>query len=719
MSTGRAVTISSTRSAHTPAQVKPALRPARSDIQALRALAVGLVLVYHLFPNVVTGGFVGVDVFFVISGFLISAHLIGSPPRSISDVLSFWARRVRRLLPAALLVLGVTLGVTRLVAPVTAWADTARQTIAAAMYVENWALASSSVDYLASDNAPTPIQHFWSLSVEEQFYFVWPLLIAALAVAAVRLNRRWLLGAGLGVLAVLSFAYSVHATSVSPASAYFVTPARAWEFAIGGLLAVAAGSTARVGGPWRRRLPRPGRVLLAATGVTAILVAALTYDGHTPFPGAHALTPTLGAAGVIVAALTVRDGALGRLMASRGAQVLGDHSYAVYLWHWPLIVLVPFVSSDEFGVLNAVAILMATALLSVLTKKLVEDPCRGINWLRPLRRTYATAGLCVVLVVGMASLQLVELDHRATTAKRQLDRAIASGDECFGSGVLRNPQACTGRVPSEVVPAPATAEDDKSDAYPDVSGGADCWSAAPRYPVVRCQFGASKAVKRVALVGNSHAGQWLPALQQIADRQGWQIDTFLASRCAMAGVAQNIGTTGSSDACSRWVSDVTQIVANGHYDLVVLSNRISVSALGSTDRDTSVQAYRRGYSTVLDTWSHSGVRVLAVRDTPAPGDGGIDSMPACVAAHSTDLAACSGPRAEWVPADPVVEAAQGVPAARLTIVDLNDQICGPKVCAGVVGGVLVYYDGSHLTATYARTLAPAILSAAEKVMSAS
>ena len=209
----------------------------RTDIQALRAVAVSLVFAYHLWTDHLTGGFIGVDVFFVISGFLISSHLLRMPPRSVPDLITFWARRVKRLLPASLLVLAVTFVASRLVAPETQWATTAKQAGAAALYVVNWLLAADSVDYLAAESAPAPVQHFWSLSVEEQFYFVWPLLIGLLAWWATRRGRTRTVVIGLGVVVAASLATSVCQTATAPAEAYFVTPTRAWEFALGGVAA--------------------------------------------------------------------------------------------------------------------------------------------------------------------------------------------------------------------------------------------------------------------------------------------------------------------------------------------------------------------------------------------------------------------------------------------------------------------------------------------------
>ncbi|MFP5283458.1 MAG: acyltransferase family protein, partial [Actinomycetes bacterium] len=377
----------------------------RTDVQGLRALAVSLVFVYHLWPGRIPGGYIGVDVFFVISGFLITSHLLAHPPRSLPDLSAFWSRRARRLLPASLLVLAVTLVASRLVAPETEWAGTARQAGGAAVYVVNWLLAADSVDYLASENAPSPVQHFWSLSVEEQFYFVWPVLILGLVAWAVR--RQWrpqtVIRVGLGAVVLVSLAYSVYATAVSPDRAYFVTPTRAWEFGVGGLLAAVlplVGGTDR-GGPVP--LPRPVRSGMAWLGLAAIAAAAVGYSAATPFPGWQAALPVLGTAAVIAAMPAGRARGVDRMLAQPWVQWLGDRSYSIYLWHWPLIVLMPALLGRDLGIFDEVNVVLATLLLATLTKRFVEDPFRTAVWARPPRRVFAAAaaGMAVVLLLAL------------------------------------------------------------------------------------------------------------------------------------------------------------------------------------------------------------------------------------------------------------------------------------------------------------------------------
>lgn len=680
-------------------EARPSRTGVRVDVQGLRAVAVSLVLVYHLWPSGLTGGFTGVDVFLVISGFLITAHLLSRPPRTAGDLAAFWGRRLRRLLPASLLVLLVTLVASRLVAPETQWETTSRQVRAAALYVVNWLLASDSVDYLASEAAPSPVQHFWSLSVEEQFYAFWPVLLLVLALVARRsgASLRTASALGLGAVVAASLAYSVHETATNPASAYFVTPTRVWELGVGGLLAVAVTLGPRL---------HPGaavRAGLAWAGLVAIAVTALTYTSATPFPGWQAALPVLGAAAVIGADAPLGGWSPNRVLALRPVQWLGDVSYSVYLWHWPIIVLLPYASGGSIGVLDAAVVLVVTLVLAALTKRFVEDPFRAGRLRLGLRPTYGLAAAGMAVVVVAVSVQLVEVDRRDAAAAADLQRVMSGDDPCFGAAALARGAAQCPATSDPLVPAPAQAAADKSQAYADVPGGRSCFAAQPQFADVRCTFGDADARTRVALVGNSHAGQWLPALQRLGEAHGWRIDTFLASRCALADVRQALDTPAYSRACRSWVDRTTDAVAAGGFDLVVMTNRISVPATGETFASTA-PAFERGYARVLDALD--AVPVVTIHDTPFPGSTLDGFVPDCLAAEDERASRCSGPRGTWVRPDPVTRAVEAVDRPDVTTVDLNDLICGRDTCAGAVGGTPVYFDNSHLTATYARTLAP-------------
>jgi len=308
----------------------------RPDIQGLRAIAVGIVVLYHFWPKHLQGGFVGVDIFFVISGFLITQHLVSKPPRRPRDFAAFWARRIRRLLPASLLVLCATLAGVYALGNESVWQDTGKQAAASALYVQNWVLAFSSVDYLAEDNAPTAVQHFWSLSVEEQFYFVWPLIIAALvAFGLMRKHLMATLRIGLGVLVLAGLLYSVWYTDKQAAMAYFVTTTRLWELAAGGLTAVL----------FMRQGPGRGLVSAAVAwlGLAGIAVAALSIDPADPFPGTAAVLPVVSTALVLGAHARGKFSPAG-LLGLWPVQFIGNTSYSIYLWHWPLLTLAPMIT---------------------------------------------------------------------------------------------------------------------------------------------------------------------------------------------------------------------------------------------------------------------------------------------------------------------------------------------------------------------------------------
>jgi len=675
-------------------------RGLRLDIQGLRAIAVSLVVVYHLAPARLTGGFVGVDVFFVISGFLITSHLIAKPPRVPRDLFNFWGRRIRRLLPASLLVLAVTLVGSWAVLPETQWESTAQQSKAAALYFVNWRLAHDAVDYLAAESAATPVQHFWSLSVEEQFYLGWPVLILLLGLLATltrRSPRTWF-ALGLGAVVVVSFVWSVRETSANPAAAYFITPTRVWELGVGGLVAVASSA-----GLLARLAPR-ARIVLAWVGLIGMLTVGVTYSEDTPFPGWQAALPVAAAALVIMA-----DAPTGRFsplvgLGTRPVQWLGDVSYAVYLWHWPLIVLVPALQGHGRTRSDALIILLLTLVLAAVTKVWVEDTFRTAAWSKRLVSTYAVGAVGMAVVVALSTGVISHVHRIAEAEEEKLAAVLAEDDPCLGAG-FNDPQRTCAPTTAAPIPAPALAAEDKSNAYPEVSHGKDCWSYVPEFPSVTCQFGDPNGVVDVVLTGNSHAGHWLPALEKIAEQRNWRITTHLASRCALSDVEQTFDTRADARSCRRWVRDTTQDIVRAKPDLVVTSNRISVTSWGAPSLEASLPTYEQGFTRTLSKLSKARIPTVVLRDTPAPARTGV-KIPDCVAEHGDDLDACSAPRSAWVPPDPAVPALHDVDSRWLDAVDLTDRICAEDVCHGVVGGVIAYFDGSHMTATFNQTLAP-------------
>ncbi len=628
----------------------------RTDIQALRALAVSVVVAFHLWPGRVSGGYVGVDVFFVISGFLITLHLVQRPPTSAAKLGNFWARRVRRLIPAAALVLVTTAIAAWLWLPATQFAEIGKQIAGSALYVQNWVLADSATDYLAAENAPTPVQHYWSLSIEEQFYLVWPLVIAGVFVV-----RRRLLPVVTAVLFAASLAWSIHLTPIDPGAAYFVSPARFWELLLGGLVAIAVD---------RGVVLRRGREVVALTGLVMIVVAVFGFDRGTAFPGWAALVPTVGAALILLAAVERRGP-----WDLRPVQLVGDWSYPIYLWHWPLVVIVPIALGVDKTLATDSVVLVATVALSGLTVRFVEKPLRFHPRLVARRR--ATFAMLA-----------------ATTAL-----------SCAAAWALT--AAPTTDEDSALVMSPVEAKNDKPAVYAD-----GCWSSAPFSTHPLCHYGDLDSDRRVALIGNSHAGHWQPALTVAADQEGWVVDTYLASQCFTVDLDIAFPNPKSTRNCRDWNAESLRRIIASKASLVVISNRTNTLPLEDVDPEDSARVAQAAYADTLDTLTSAGIPVLVIRDTPSA----TDNVPDCVALNEDDWAACDRPRSESLETDPLAAAAGADDSGLVSRLDVSDHFCDATICRFVIDGLIAYFDHGHMTATFSRTLAPEVRKAARRTM---
>lgn len=343
----------------------------RPEIQALRAVAIGCVLLYHFWPAALPAGFVGVDVFFVVSGFLITGLLLRDAERHDRVRLKeFYVRRSRRILPAAMVVLTACAAATLLFVPRREWGQFLQQTLSSALYVENWHLARDSQIPERADLASTPVQHFWSLSVEEQFYLVWPLLIILALWLAARSGRRRTetLAAVLVLTTVASFVHGSLLTLQDHNLAYFSTLARGWEFGVGGLLALLPRSEGD-------RLRRT-RAAAGWAGLAAIAFAALAFTDEDRFPGTIALLPVLGTAAIIWAGMPRAALSLAPVAGWRPVQWFGDISYSLYLWHWPIIMFTPYITGQPTPAIGMVLLLLLSIGIADASKRWVEDPFR-------------------------------------------------------------------------------------------------------------------------------------------------------------------------------------------------------------------------------------------------------------------------------------------------------------------------------------------------------
>jgi peptidoglycan/LPS O-acetylase OafA/YrhL len=672
----------------------------RLDIQVLRAFAVGTVVVYHLLPAELRGGFVGVDIFFAISGFLITTHLMEAMPRSVTDLLGFWGRRIRRLLPASMTVLLTTTFASWLLLDPSRWDSSIRQIRAAVLYVVNWRLASDAVDYLRAGEAGTPVQHYWSLSVEEQFYLVWPILILLLGLVAVIVRRRRsVYVVGLGVVVAASLWWSIHDTAVDPRRAYFVTTTRMWELGLGGLLAVAYPSIDR----WLHERERL-RVPLAYAGWLAMLATVFTYTGATPFPSWRAAVPVVGAV-LVMAADAPLDWYPVRML-----QWLGDRSYSLYLWHWPLIQLEPLTHGDHRrGRIDDVIILVLSLVLAWATERWIERPVRTARLWRPLVPTYALgAGLMIVALVANVGWRTA-LDHHQDAERASI--AALANDPCLGAGFLDQSLHCEPkRSPAQVRSAAQYASADTALHWKPWSKPGDCMSSEPKFPLVDCHTVIDSPAKTVALVGNSHALQWGPALGQIADKHRWRIDTYVAHYCP---AILPTGADASRDGCAGWGARVASALVKQHPDLVVLSAKSAAGTLRGAGLSNVAPAWvKAGFTHMLQRLTAAGLQVLVVHDTPDPevdGKGG-ESLTPCLLAHARHPEACADTRASALKDDLAVDAAQALHDPHVRVADLTDHFCDAKLCYAYLDGTAVFGDAAHhMTATMSRSLAPYLL----------
>jgi peptidoglycan/LPS O-acetylase OafA/YrhL len=660
------------------------------EIDGLRGVAIALIVVYHVWLNRVSGG---VDVFFLLSGFLITMTLVRSVEhQGRVRLVPFYARVARRIVPPALTVLVGVVVASIVFLPQVRWRGVVADVVAAALYGVNWHLGLNAVDYLASRYSASPVQHYWSLAVQAQFYLVWPLLvIAAVALArqlAVRPRRA--LAVVLGVVFVTSLAYSVYRTATSQAFTYFDTAARLWEFALGGLLLLAL--------PHLRLRARTGLVL-GWLAIAALVACGLVLRAGTLFPGYAALWPTVAAALLILTAGDPHPASVGRLLRTGPLKWLGDLSYSLYLTHWPvLICYLAATGRSQATLRGGVLVIVASLALAIGVRWLVEQrlPASGLGQ-RTARGGLALSGTFIVVGLLATGGWTTYIDHQQRQ-EQQLAHLV-SGEQAPPDGRPRVPLAYPGAAylayGGELLdlpyrPGPLAARDDRAGVlYP------GCHQTLYDPEVLTCEIGPSDAERTIAVVGGSHAQHWLPALEVAGERHGWRIVAMTKSGCLLS--------TDEEDSCREWNDNVITELA-----------RLSPDAVFTT----ATRVLPRGEelpSGYIDQWwtlNSLGLPVIGIRDTPRPG---LD-VPECVEVNGPDSRACGRPAASYGLDQPsAAERYPGLPD-NVRLIDLTRFFCVDGFCPAVIGNVLVYHDGSHLTATYARTLAPFLADAIIQAM---
>jgi peptidoglycan/LPS O-acetylase OafA/YrhL len=681
-------------------------REIRGDIQGLRAVAVTVVIAAHAGLSVMPGGFVGVDVFFVISGYLISALLFREVLITGGvSIGQFWARRARRILPAATVVTVFTVLASLML---MSYLD-ARQVVIdaawASVFAANVHFAQQGNNYFASDIAHSPFQHYWSLAVEEQFYLVWPLaLFAVLALTKVftgrkpnRLPRRAVMVLLLVVIAV-SLAWSIHQTVASPTTAYFSTFTRAWELGIGALVALVPASAVRKLTPWTLEL-------MAFTGAVAVVGSCFVITSDTPFPGIAAILPVGGTALLLLAGHDHARTLVGRAISTEPFRIIGDWSYSLYLWHWPVLILPAYALDRALSPFESALAVLVTLTLAAYSYQYVEMPFRNGRPAHrlPKRRAlvlYPASAALIFCVgaggwiwTGAQSHQnngppiTVAGSHGKTTLHADTVALVQAS-----VAAARNRQA----IPSQTEPSIIDMRDS-------IASVGDCdYEENVR---TLCNMGEENGQKTLVLIGDSHARAWIPAFNRINEAGNWKAYYLVKPQCTAAHVP--VASTTSNEVfedCSEFQDWVIEQVQELHPDLVVVASSPPVNGVFDGDkRVTTTEGIspllRAGYDELFLELDAAADEVVLIRDVPKNPEDPAD----CLTTGEPTLADCAFEPVErsQILGDVAVESASATGAR---VVDPTPWLCYQGECPIVIGGLLSYRDTDHITVQYAANL---------------
>ncbi|WP_425436895.1 acyltransferase family protein [Mycobacterium palustre] len=706
----------------------------RPDVEGLRAVSVLAILGFHAEVPGLGGGFVGPDVFFVISGFLITGQLW----REVSGTGAlrlgrFYGGRARRLLPAAATVGVVTVIASAFLLPPLQANRAVLDGIASALYVPNFWFIAEGAHYFGGHLPPSPFQHYWTLGVEEQFYLLWPILIVGIAWLSRLVRRRPKTAASLpkrpylvvfALVAATSFALSLVITHVMPAVAYFSLPTRAWDFPVGALVALTAGQ-------WRRLPPRVA-VVAGWLGLGAILLACNELTARTPYPGTAALLPVLGAALVIGAGCATPTQGCGRILATAPMRATGRLSYAWYLWHWPMLVLIPAWLGHPVGLAAKLAIVLLSGAIAALTLRFIENPLR---FAAPLRRSplasLAVGGAASALAacVGVALLGAVPVPVGRGAPAAAL--TIVAAPAPSGSGIDAY-DATVQRAFAQAQAAVAASADLRavpSNLNPPLAGVAaelkamllnGCLREPFQSGQPECASGDTASPTTVALVGDSHAAMWNPAFREVATQRHWRLETLAKGACPLADlpITSHLfsGLVERFEHCEQWRGQIISRLRAEHPRLIALSlwrGYGNGNANGWLSGFTSYDpAWIDGLTRLVQQLRATGAQVLVLGPIPDPHT----SVPTCLSGHLDDASACAPRRSAAVNQPGIAAEAAATQAGGGQYTDLTELFCTASRCPVIVGNTLVYVDEAHLTLEYSRLLAPAIGALADRAL---
>jgi len=694
-----------------------------SSIQALRAVAVLFVVLNHFFPSHLPGGYVGVDIFFVVSGFLISSHLLRELKTGTLDFSRFYLRRARRLLPASLLVLGVTCLAISLSMP-SAWQVTSlKDAAAAAIYGVNWRFAANAVDYFAENNTSSAVNHYWSLSVEEQFYLVWPaLLFLSLRVAMVRARQtaERLIPVVIGVLMTtilaLSLISAILAVHHNPTAAYFLTYARAWEFAAGGLASLMLGNL-------KNRLPAGWIKPLFGAAWLTLIASCWFLKPESGVPGLSAVPAVLAASIVLVIGDDHRSALASRIIGFAPVQWIGDISYSLYLWHWPLLIVAPLaLGVAKLKVAYRIVLLGISFALSDITKRQIEDRFRFAPPARkqPARLSGNGSALITYLLISasvaaFAFLGARYLEGESFKAGERLYRLSLNPDACFGARATEPGAHCpdshlladrvyalqSRKTQVNVFPNGASVARNRNFVY--------CQNELGDPTLAPCEFGAAENAtkQRIAVFGDSHAGMWEQALATFVAQRGIRVRVYSASSCAITTDDRSLDfyiLPEFRDACRVWRrAAAAAAIADKQIDTVVVSDNAYKERI-LNERGGWSDDNGRGVAEVLRRFRAAGKRVVVIDDVPNLPF----ALPDCLARARTKNDPCTFDETQVPTSTPLGRAVAMMLPGDVEYLNFKDVFCDGAVCHSVIGGIPAYIDTNHITAPISRSLAARI-----------
>lgn len=663
-------------------EAPPSERRFRPDIEGVRAVASLGVLLSHAGVTALAGGFTGVDVFYVLSGFLVTGGLLREgQKKGTIDFWNFMGRRARRLLPLATLVLVLTviftyrfLGYSRgnVVAEDAKWT---------ALFASNWRFIQTGTDYFGAQSSVSPLQHYWTLAVEMQFYFVWPLIVLLLVKLLPGISLRLKLAIALVAMFIGSYAWSIYQTETAVTVAYFSTFTRVFEIAAGCLLALAV--------PYLAGLPAHLSPVLNWAGLALLIFSILYIEPTMPFPGWIAILPVLGACLVIAGGTIAAERGAERILNLPVMVALGKYAYGMYLWHWPMLLIAPGVIHRELTGPEKLLVVGLGAIMGIVTYHLVENPLRNVAVLktRPAYWSLAFGALLVLIPWGISQ------------------RYIAAHQEGPAIGVE---QAALSDYPNEeqVIAAVAAAVDvsDWPDQPPRIENLAysdECDVTRAATSSSACVHGNPDADRTVVVYGDSHAAMWIPTLDIIGKQADWRVVQLNKPGCIAPDFPTYSNVLGRDyTECIEYRDWAMGKIEELQPDVVIVTSARSGSLIavdGKGTEDGVEQAWEEGLGRTLDRITPNAGRVVVLGDMPYPSQPGID----CLSANPNDVGRCTDSVEDAVLADHNAVEARVAKVHGAEYVDITPWFCTDEACPAVINDLTVHRDRMHVSENYA------------------